>query len=239
MSAAMTLSLIACSSAIDPAPGASRSDLMGGKSNAADASVTVTDSDAGASPYGSPMPGASTDAGTTLGAAVWRPDSVAFSMTDTSGGYPAAFTECSTSVEVWTFDSTSGQLTKTGCENGTVLNRTGVATADQRAQILTSLQGLQTTAPGTIADAPEVQLAVTDASGRVSSYSGYTWFPSSSATPTVSSTPLFLLQNLLDSIVERPTLLGEWCSPTLACASGLVCAVGDAGSAQPYCQAGP
>jgi hypothetical protein len=188
------------------------------------------------------------------GDAVWRSDSATLSITNNATSMsPPVFSECSPEYITWTFDSCSGHLAMTGCENGKPLNRTSELSIEQRSQVVATLDALRSTLfTATIADAPEVAVVVTSSQGVDSKYSGYPWFlngsvlccgapPVPAAVPTIDSGALFCLENFLDSLVDRPLLLGEWCKDTLACAPGLSCrADTDAGGGYPrYCHAGP
>jgi hypothetical protein len=88
-------------------------------------------------------------------------------------------------------------------------------------------------------DAPEVRLVDTDSRGVDSTYFGAQWF-TAPPPPAVDSMAIFSLENALDSLVDRPLLLGEWCADRFPCAPGLSCYSGtDAGgiAISSYCHA--
>jgi len=92
-------------------------------------------------------------------------------------------------------------------------------------------------APQEIFDAPEVRLVITDSRGVDSTYFGPQWF-TAPPPPAIDAAALFSLMDLLDSFVDRPLLLGEWCGSAWPCASGLSCYSDvDAGVIISYCHA--
>ena len=168
------------------------------------------------------------------GASVWRSDSVAIALTNT-GWSPATFSACSGGDMTWTFDARSGQAMKAGCINATVLDRTGGPPSQGQSEVIAALRGLRTIADNsTIADAPEVNVVITDTHGIETTYSGIPW-SSPAPAPTIDSDSLFALEALLDSFVDRPLLFGEWCDAVDTCGASLTCRVDADGGTPAYC----
>jgi hypothetical protein len=128
---------------------------------------------------------------------VWTSESATISLTNEDGTQSGC-----TAPRTWTYDARSGALTEGGCVNGSVINRTLVLSDEQRSKVIAPLLGLRTTSEmTTIADAPQVEVVVTDNRGAQSKYSGYPWYwPPSS--PVIDSGSLFLLENLFDSFTQ-------------------------------------
>jgi hypothetical protein len=178
---------------------------------------------------------ASPDASAPNGLPIWSDGDAVFALTEQGGDTSPDFAECAQVWSItWTYEATSGQLDKSGCEDGVAITKSLALAPGQRSQLETALRAARTDvlvttgATDCMYDGPFDSAIVTRARGDTKAFHSTPWCGDSSASlPGPITDALLGLSSLMDSMAGCPATRGEWCSSSCSCAAGLTCQTGN------------